>query len=212
MSQVYIQGRRQCCLSPAASSWQPGLLTATCVPYHSHKTPGWLEEHGGCRQDPHQYGEGGFREIHLRKFQNLYPKAINIIHDVFISAAEREIHTGDGISLKVFASKCSWIMMHIFKFVFQIWFHCSGDYKGWNQVPGAAPQEGLERIFTKLFLTTMIREQECANCGTRFGDHSSKEQPMGCIAEHHTVPLFQRIKRSRGKRWVRTTWEPTRER
>ena len=23
-------------------------------------------------------------------------KAINIIHDVFISAAEREIHTGDG--------------------------------------------------------------------------------------------------------------------
>merc|ERR1712215_78742 len=28
-------------------------------------------------------------------------KAINIIHDVFISAAEREIHTGDGISLKV---------------------------------------------------------------------------------------------------------------
>ena len=28
-------------------------------------------------------------------------QAINIIHDVFISAAEREIHTGDGISLKV---------------------------------------------------------------------------------------------------------------
>merc|ERR1719381_287570 len=28
-------------------------------------------------------------------------KAISIIHDVFISAAEREIHTGDGISLKV---------------------------------------------------------------------------------------------------------------
>ena len=32
-------------------------------------------------------------------------QAINIIHDVFISAAEREIHTGDGISLKVLASK-----------------------------------------------------------------------------------------------------------
>ena len=35
-------------------------------------------------------------------------------------------------------------------------------------------------------------------CGTRFGDHSSKEQPRGYIAEHHTVPLiFQRVKRQK---------------
>ena len=36
----------------------------------------------------------------------------------------------------------------------------------------------------------MIREQECAFCGTRFGDNSSKRQLMGYIAEHHTESLI----------------------
>jgi hypothetical protein len=36
-------------------------------------------------------------------------KAISIIHDVFVSAAEREIHTGDGIHFNII-TKVSFVL------------------------------------------------------------------------------------------------------
>merc|ERR1712218_388770 len=43
----------------------------------------------------------GLKNMDLEKNPISLEKAISIIHDVFISAAEREIHTGDGIHLNI---------------------------------------------------------------------------------------------------------------
>ena len=46
-------------------------------------------------------------QVGLKNMENMeknpisLEKAISIIHDVFISAAEREIHTGDGIHINI---------------------------------------------------------------------------------------------------------------
>ena len=43
----------------------------------------------------------GLKNMDLEKNPISLEKAISIIHDVFISAAEREIHTGDGILFNI---------------------------------------------------------------------------------------------------------------
>ena len=43
----------------------------------------------------------GLKNMDLEKNPISLEKAISIIHDVFISAAEREIHTGDGIHINI---------------------------------------------------------------------------------------------------------------
>ena len=55
----------------------------------------------GADKTPISMEKVAFKKLICVNFKYQYSQAINIIHDVFISAAEREIHTGDGISLKV---------------------------------------------------------------------------------------------------------------
>ena len=64
-----------------------------------------LKNMEGADKTPISMEKVDFRENQYQTVSSPNSQAINIIHDVFISAAEREIHTGDGISLKVPASK-----------------------------------------------------------------------------------------------------------
>ena len=95
-------------------------------PYYISNILGGLDDQGrGClySYDPvghmerNMYRAGGSsvsllqplldNQVGLKNMENMeknplsLEKAISIIHDVFISAAEREIHTGDGIQLNI---------------------------------------------------------------------------------------------------------------
>ena len=95
-------------------------------PYYISNILGGLDDQGrGClySYDPvghmerNMYRAGGSsvsllqplldNQVGLKNMENMeknpmsLEKAISIIHDVFISAAEREIHTGDGIHLNI---------------------------------------------------------------------------------------------------------------
>ena len=63
LDQVWVQSRRQCCLSSAATSRQPGLETKHLIPSFDQLSSGWPEEHGGCRPGSHERGEGKSFEI-----------------------------------------------------------------------------------------------------------------------------------------------------
>ena len=100
-SQVWIQGRRKCSFSSAAPSWQPGGSGSFFYYLLTHTDPRLAWRTWKVLTKPRsawpRWLKNTKKDIQLKSSS----QAINIIHDVFISAAEREIHTGDGISLKV---------------------------------------------------------------------------------------------------------------
>jgi len=113
--------------TPAAAQMMATMLYhKRFFPYYISNILGGLDENGkGCvySYDPVGHSEkatyraGGSavsllqplldNQVGLMNMENIDKKpismenAINIIHDVFISAAEREIHTGDGIHLNI---------------------------------------------------------------------------------------------------------------
>merc|ERR1711884_925028 len=101
--------------TPAVAQMMATMLyNKRFFPYYISNILGGLDSVGNMERNMYRAGgssvsllqplldnQVGLKNMDLEKNPISLEKAISIIHDVFISAAEREIHTGDGIHINI---------------------------------------------------------------------------------------------------------------